>query len=68
MALTPENTQKIGLASEFQVGFQVGGSFGKKLSACFFWSEWQDLNLRPHRPERCALPGCATLRDQTAGL
>ena len=21
------------------------------------WSEWQDLNLRPQRPERCALPG-----------
>ena len=29
------------------------------------WSEWQDLNLRPPRPERGALPGCATLRDQT---
>src|SRR3954468_11741480 len=26
------------------------------------WSEWQDLNLRPPRPERGALPGCATLR------
>ena len=38
------------------------------LSICFFWSEWQDLNLRPPRPERGALPGCATLRDQTAGL
>jgi hypothetical protein len=21
-----------------------------------FWSEWQDLNLRPLRPERSALP------------
>ena len=21
------------------------------------WSEWQDLNLRPPRPERSALPG-----------
>ena len=21
------------------------------------WSEWQDLNLRPPRPERGALPG-----------
>jgi hypothetical protein len=27
------------------------------------WSEWQDLNLRPPRPERGALPGCATLRN-----
>ncbi len=22
--------------------------------------------MRPHRPERCALPDCATLRDQRA--
>ncbi len=22
-----------------------------------FWSEWQDSNLRPLRPERSALPG-----------
>ncbi len=28
-----------------------------------FWSEWQDLNLRPPRPERGALPDCATLRS-----
>src|SRR5215471_2578527 len=28
----------------------------------FLWSEWQDLNLRPPRPERGALPDCATLR------
>src|SRR6266511_4830050 len=26
------------------------------------WSEWQNLNLRPPRPERGALPDCATLR------
>jgi hypothetical protein len=25
------------------------------------WSEWQDLNLRPPRPERGALPDRATL-------
>src|SRR5262249_13035131 len=31
------------------------------------WSEWQDFNLRPPRPERGALPDCATLR-QKAGL
>src|SRR5215211_7225670 len=24
-----------------------------------------DLNRRPHRPERCALPGCATPRDRS---
>ena len=32
----------------------------------FWWSEWQDLNLRPPRPERGALPGCATLRKPRA--
>ena len=26
------------------------------------WSGREDLNLRLHRPERCALPGCATPR------
>ena len=25
-------------------------------------SEWQDSNLRPHRPKRRTLPNCATLR------
>ena len=31
------------------------------------WSEWQDLNLRPLRPERSALPDCATLRHGQQG-
>src|SRR5262249_5133912 len=31
------------------------------------WSEWQDLTLLPPRPERGALPDCATLRLK-AGL
>ena len=26
------------------------------------WSGREDSNLRPHRPERCALPDCATPR------
>jgi hypothetical protein len=26
------------------------------------WSGRQDLNLRPHAPQACALPGCATPR------
>src|SRR5438874_11537426 len=26
------------------------------------WSGREDLNLRPQRPERCALPSCATPR------
>ncbi len=29
-----------------------------------FWSGREDLNLRPHRPERCALPSCATPRPR----
>src|SRR5579872_5839502 len=39
----------------------------KRLSYREKWSEWQDLNLRPPRPERGALPDCATLRLK-AGL
>ena len=35
-----------------------------RLRGLFSWSEWQDSNLRPPRPERGALPDCATLRDQ----
>ncbi len=30
------------------------------------WSEWSDSNTRPPRPERGALPGCATLRSSRA--
>src|SRR4051794_34928521 len=26
----------------------------------YLWSGREDLNLRPHRPERCALTSCAT--------
>ena len=33
-----------------------------KLPEAGKWSGREDLNLRPHRPERCALPGCATPR------
>jgi integrase len=35
---------------------------GKGCKSAKSWSEWQDLNLRPPRPERGALPDCATLR------
>ena len=27
-----------------------------------YWSGWQDLNLRLHAPQTCALPNCATSR------
>src|SRR5262249_32326223 len=42
-------------------------SCGNSASPEDIWSEWQDLNLRPPRPERGALPDCATLR-LVAGL
>src|SRR5215472_10448495 len=37
-----------------QVVAQVVADFASKSTKC--WSEWQDLNLRPPRPERGALP------------
>ncbi len=30
----------------------------------FYLSGRQDLNLRPHAPQTCALPGCATSRTK----
>ena len=33
------------------------------LQSAIDWSEYKDSNLGPHRPKRCALPGCATLRN-----
>jgi hypothetical protein len=32
------------------------------------WSGWPDLNRRPLRPERSALPSCATPRDRSRSL
>src|SRR5262249_29656852 len=31
----------------------------------FVWSGRPDLNRRPHAPQACALPGCATPRPET---
>ncbi len=42
--------------------FLSGKRSGSLLCLQKNWSEWQDLNLRPPRPERGALPDCATLR------
>ena len=38
-------------------------AFFPGLNTTFYLSGWQDLNLRPLRPERSALPGCATSRN-----
>src|SRR4051812_42874627 len=41
----------------------IGRAIGaRSKTSAKYWSEWQDLNLRPPRPERGALPDCATLR------
>ncbi len=42
----------------------AGGGFRFR----FHWSGRQDLNLRPHAPQTCALPGCATSRTVHQGL
>ena len=34
-----------------------GTTSDQKKKTSNFWSEWQDSNLRPLRPERSALPG-----------
>jgi hypothetical protein len=31
----------------------------------YIWSGREDLNLRPHAPHACTLPGCATPRRKT---
>ncbi|MEA2829515.1 MAG: hypothetical protein QOF22_263 [Bradyrhizobium sp.] len=36
---------------------QEGDDVKKAPETLTNWSEWQDLNLRPLRPERSALPG-----------
>ena len=45
---------RAGYYGEKPTGFPVGFSL---------WSGRPDLNRRPHRPERCALPSCATSRS-----
>lgn len=52
-------TANAGLMSRVSVGITVGAAIRNRAND---WSEWQDLNLRPPRPERGALPDCATLR------
>src|SRR5689334_11269299 len=37
------------------------------ISGFRFWSGREDLNLRLHGPEPCALPGCATPRCRGSG-
>jgi hypothetical protein len=56
----------------FDGGSDLRFSSGKKKKAkpkfrLLLWSGWRDLNPRPLRPERSALPSCATARFATVG-
>jgi hypothetical protein len=69
LSVRPPRTGE-GFLSEFLSVF-VSGNFVSPRDGCkslsykdFNWSEWSDSNTRPPRPERGALPDCATLRDQ----
>jgi hypothetical protein len=49
--------QKRRYVSGVESGVDLGTGVDQKKKPNDFWSEWQDLNLRPLRPERSALPG-----------
>jgi hypothetical protein len=55
-----------------RVGQIRGAAFLKTLQERFneirrdFWSGREDLNLRLHGPEPCALPSCATPRTENS--
>jgi hypothetical protein len=49
--------QKAWYVSVVESVVDSGATGDQKKKSNDFWSEWQDLNLRPLRPERSALPG-----------
>ena len=49
--------QKGGYVSAVESVVDLGTSSNQNKKSNDIWSEWQDLNLRPLRPERSALPG-----------
>jgi integrase len=49
--------QKARYVSGVESGVDLGASGNQNKKFGDIWSEWQDLNLRPLRPERSALPG-----------
>jgi hypothetical protein len=53
-ARPPERLTQPATRGSSQVVAQVAADFANKSAKC--WSEWQDLNLRPPRTERGALP------------
>src|SRR6202030_4513644 len=46
------------------VGKKRGRRFSGRGPITRKWSGRRDLNSRPHAPQACALPGCATSRPQ----
>src|SRR6267154_3522149 len=48
------------------LGNFLGAIFAGSAMCLISWSEWRDLNLRPPRPERGALPRWATLALRSA--
>ena len=59
------------LHAERRATSRVGTTSLNRIAASYSmglcWSGREDLNLRPHRPERCALPNCATPRPSSIG-
>ena len=51
---TPKQGQYLAFIDAYHFVARRGGQAYKSLK---YWSEWQDSNLRPLRPERSALPG-----------
>jgi hypothetical protein len=49
--------QKSRYVSGAESGVDLATGVDQKKKPNDYWSEWQDLNLRPLRPERSALPG-----------
>ena len=58
VAVSNSNAARVACASDETVPQSVPVDFGISAKC---WSEWQDLNLRPPRPERGALPATAHL-------
>jgi hypothetical protein len=58
LGMSPEVLEAIGQKSRYVSGVESGVDLGtggdQKKNSNDFWSEWQDLNLRPLRPERSA--------------
>ena len=57
VTITPGPAAAIGQKGRYVSVVDSGTTNDQKKNSNDYWSEWQDLNLRPLRPERSALPG-----------